>query len=65
MVYGVGTNKIGQISLTNGKINEYDIPTSTSEPHGITCNEDGEIWFALECNKIGCIRKIHKKGVNI
>lgn len=51
-----GANKIGQISAIDGKINEYEIPTSSAEPHGIACDPNGDIWFALECNKIGRIR---------
>ncbi|HEY6539886.1 MAG TPA: protein kinase [Ktedonobacteraceae bacterium] len=50
-----GGNKIGRIS-PNGIVTEFPIPTSVSEPQGITTGPDGNLWFTeLYGNKIGRI----------
>jgi virginiamycin B lyase len=37
-----------------GKVSEYSIPTSASNPHAITAGPDGYLWFT-ELDKIGRI----------
>jgi virginiamycin B lyase len=50
-----GGNKIGRISTT-GSIQEFDVPTPSSDPSGITTGSDGALWFTeLAANKIGRI----------
>ncbi len=37
----------------NVRINEYNLLSPKSGPHGIVLAQDGGIWFAEETNKIG------------
>lgn len=55
MVYRMGGNKIGRLT-SDQTIEEYTINTPHAEPHGIGCDNDGTVWFALECNKIGKLK---------
>lgn len=36
-------------------IDEFELPTPNSEPHGITIAPDGAIWLALE---IGALARV-------
>lgn len=52
---GADGNKIGRISTT-GVIQEFTVPTASSDPSGIATGSDGAIWFTESSaagNKIG------------
>jgi streptogramin lyase len=50
-----GVNKIGKIA-TDGTADDFLIPTSSSNPQGITFGPDGNIWFIeAAANQIGVI----------
>ena len=38
-------NEIGRIDVSTGQVTQYPIPTSDSQPDGITEMPDGSIWF--------------------
>lgn len=46
-------NRIARVTQ-NGVIEEYEVPTSASEPWGIAVGSDGRVWFTeYAANKIG------------
>jgi virginiamycin B lyase len=48
--------KIGEINPATHAISEFTIPTTDSDPHGITVGPDGNIWFTeFTGDKIGQI----------
>src|SRR5207244_5959036 len=50
-----GGNNIGRVRET-GVLTEFPVPTSGSDPDGITSGPDGNLWFTeTEANKIGRI----------
>lgn len=38
-------NRIGRLSINDGVITEYGVPTPASEPTGIDTGPDGRVWF--------------------
>ncbi len=40
----MSANKIARV-LRDGTINEYEIPTPSSQPAGIGTGSDGRLWF--------------------
>jgi streptogramin lyase len=38
-------NRIGRLSIADGVITEYEVPTPASEPSGIDVALDGRVWF--------------------
>ncbi|MCL4832610.1 MAG: SMP-30/gluconolactonase/LRE family protein [Caldilineaceae bacterium] len=47
-------NRIGRLDMHSGSIQEYPIPTLSSEPTGIALGPDGTIWFTERAgNKLG------------
>ncbi|AGK75096.1 Virginiamycin B lyase [Streptomyces microflavus DSM 40593] len=46
-----GANRIGRIT-PDGRIDEHDLPSPASEPHGITQGSDGAMWTALEIGTV-------------
>jgi virginiamycin B lyase len=52
----VGGNKIGRIT-TDGRIRQFQVPTPSSEPSGITVGPRGTVWFTEQTgNNLGRIR---------
>lgn len=49
-----GAGRIGRVTPA-GEITGYDLPTPSSEPHGITVGPDGAVWTALE---IGAVARL-------
>jgi virginiamycin B lyase len=49
-----GANRVGRITAA-GLIDEYELPTLSSEPHGIVAGPDGALWVALE---IGALARL-------
>ena len=56
-----GANRIGHITVaddaggrevTGHEVTGHDLPTPSSEPHGITVGPDGALWAALEIGGI-------------
>ena len=57
-------NKIGRITPT-GTITEFNVPTSSSDPIGITAGPDGNLWFTERSgNKLGRVT-INSSGLTI
>ncbi|MFN8491943.1 MAG: hypothetical protein U0350_30360 [Caldilineaceae bacterium] len=47
-------NKIGRLNTQSGVIDEFAVPTATSEPTGIALAPDGAVWFVERAgNKVG------------
>jgi virginiamycin B lyase len=44
-------NRIARITPA-GKVEEYELPAPSSEPHGLTRGTDGVIYAALEIGRI-------------
>lgn len=42
-----GGNKIGRLDPRTGKVEEFDLPRSNSQPLGMTLGKDRSIWFSL------------------
>jgi virginiamycin B lyase len=40
-------NRVGSITV-DGDVEEHDLPTAGSEPHGIALGPDGALWTTLE-----------------
>ena len=38
-------NKIGKMDINTHQVYEYSVPTSNSQPYGITTGPDGALWF--------------------
>ena len=44
-------NAIGRLTVSNGSITEFTLPTAFGEPEDITAGPDGNLWFTRELAK--------------
>ena len=51
----LATNTVGYITLSNGTIHRYTIPTAHAMPYGIAAGPDNAMWFTEGSGKIGRI----------
>ena len=66
ITFSSGSTSLAQIPLSvsnGGTINEYPIPTASSQPYGLTSGPDGAVWFVEHGgNQIGRITAVAPIG---